>query len=161
MSYQQKLAIVLQLCKFYVAMSFTHRYIFGIANADGTIDAYYVIIDNAETLASIVDYDKTTGGYDAIRLNRSKRTKNWIKDNSYKVVRNVGRTDELKSYCKVNNGIAFEHMICERVYKVQRQKHDSNTFMQCGDVVSADGTHYQVKYFHATFTNTQTMHNYS
>jgi hypothetical protein len=57
-----------------------------------------------------------------------------------------------------NRGQLFEDMVAT-AFDMKQVDSKNAKFTKCGDVIAKDGTHYQVKYNKATFSDERTLHN--
>jgi hypothetical protein len=156
-----KNAILAYLLNTYIDIAYTHSYIFGYSikgmiYAARVMDArpilpYLAILDHAS--------GKNGGTYSAK-----------FRQNSERIGLITAAACEIRPICTVdymeqmfhnspkNRGDLFEDMVAE-VFNMKQMDSRNAKFTDCGDVVAADGIHYQVKFNKATFTDEKTLHN--
>lgn len=137
----------------YNQLSFTHQYLFGYAYR-GTI---YCTTATADVLPFVCTLDLAShgGGY-ALRYRPNNEQKRLLQGfQTFALCSTEFFEAELEGF-KYNRGELFEKMVTEHFG--QEWKKDTVPFTKAGDIV-VNGTHYQIKYEKATFTNEKTLQN--
>lgn len=145
----------------YNALAYTHSYIFGYV-LEGIV--YAAKIENAENLLPyITSLDRASsknGGTIQLKYKPTKSQTALI----------IEKADEIKAICSVdylektfkaskqNRGQIFETLVAKSFNAIQSEKKNAK-FTDCGDIVTKDNIHYQVKYLKATFTDERTLKN--
>lgn len=153
--------IVAYLTSEYARLAYTPAYIFGYA-VKGTI--YAARVENADPiLPYIVSLDRASsknGGTYSIKY-KPNAEKIAIINSSASEIRPICTVDymeTLKNETNQNRGQLFETMVAE-AFHMQQNTAKNAKFTNAGDVIAENGTHYQVKFNKATFTDERTLHN--
>ena len=145
----------------YNTLAATHSYIFGYA-IKGMVYAARVM-DARDILPYIVNLDRASsknGGTYSIKY----------KPNMEKIAIIMAHACEIRPICSVdymeqtfansplNRGQIFEDMVIKE-WKAKPVGGKNAKFTDCGDMMTADGIQYQVKFNKATFTDEKTLKN--
>ena len=145
-------AIVEYLMSRYEKLAYTNKYIFGFIY--GEFVYYYetesVIIGMVADTASA----KNGGGKSLRYCPKKAEKENLISSGIAKVLCTKSKFMSEVENSKYNKGEIFEKMITEK--NNQKWEKDNKKFTECGDIV-INGTHYQIKFQKATFTNETTL----
>lgn len=144
----------------YNRLAYTHNYIFGYTE-NGMV--YGAMVDNAESLlAYITTLDRASsknGGTYSLKYKPNKAQVAVLKAHAHKTlaVCSVEMLEELNRTNRQNRGQIFENLTAEML-KAEVPTAKNAKFTDCGDLI-VNGTHYQVKYLKATFTDERTLKN--
>lgn len=134
----------------YIGLSFAHLYILGF-RYQGNI---YMTIQGDNFLPFVCTLDKASRGYGyALRYKPNKGVKIAMLNNATCLC-SEKYFDETVANSKYNKGEVFEKFVTE--YYGQRWIKDTVPFTKAGDIM-VNGTHYQIKFEKATFTNEYTL----
>lgn len=146
------ITLLIDMIERYNALAYTHNYVFGFT-FDGNV---YAVTTGVEHLETILTLDRASrGDGTALRFSPTKAIKSFL-FTAYKPVLICSEeffNDTVKN-SKYNKGEIFEKMYTEKCGQVWEK--DNKKFTECGDIV-VDGTHYQIKFQKATFTNEKTL----
>lgn len=145
-------AIVEYLMNRYEKLAYTNKYIFGFIQ--GEFVYYYetesIIIGMVADTAS----SKNGGGKSLRYCPKKAEKENLILSGIAKILCTKSKFMNEVENSKYNKGEIFEKMITEK--NNQKWEKDNKKFTECGDIV-INGTHYQIKFQKATFTNETTL----
>ena len=145
----------------YNALAFTHSYIFGFIQNKMVYGAK--VSDAREILPYITTLDRASSKNGGTIQLKYKPTKDQI----FVIIESA---DEIKPICteeflenlykttKYNRGQIFESLSAQVFGGFQVEKKNAK-FTDCGDII-VKGTHFQVKYLKATFTDEKTLKNF-
>lgn len=149
----KKELMLAHLVRAYDRKSFTHRYIFGFAEA-GNI---YMVIADSSVLPYVTYVDEGSRGQGySLRYRPNKAQRELLKQFGYTVLCSVKFFEGLVKASKYNRGQLFEKLVTE--YYGQKWEPDKVPFWEGGDL-EVDGIAYQIKFNKATFTNEKTLMN--
>lgn len=145
----------------YNRLAYTHNYIFGYA-CKGMVYAARVM-DAREILPYIVSLDRASsknGGTYSIKYKPNMAKVAIILSHAVEVrpICTVDYMETLFANSKLNRGQIFEDMVI-KAWEAKPVGGKNAKFTDCGDMMTADGIHYQVKFNKATFTDERTLHN--
>lgn len=145
----------------YNARAYTHAYIFGHA-VGGMVYAARVM-DARQLMPYIVTLDKASsknGGAFSIKYKPNAEKWALITASAAEIrpICSVDYLEKLNAESKQNRGQLFESLAAE-TFGMKQWEAKNAKFTDCGDMVAKDGTHYQVKYDKATFTDERTLKN--
>lgn len=150
-------ALLKKLIDQYEALSYTNRYIFGVA-VNGNILALHT---NASILPYILTLDSASrNGGASLRYKPTKVQVETLRANASEsyVLCSVEYFEELVKSSKYNRGEIFEMLVTEHFG--QEWVKDNVPFTEGGDI-EVDGVAYQIKYNKATFANEASLRNLS
>lgn len=145
----------------YMRLAYTPAYIFGYA-IKGTI--YAARVTNADAiLPYIATLDRASskngGTYSAkYKPNMEKWAIIMSAAVEIRPICTVDYMEQRKVETHRNRGQLFEDMVAA-AFNMKQVDSKNAKFTKCGDVIAKDGTHYQVKYNKATFSDERTLHN--
>lgn len=147
--------VMKNLLDFYTANAYTDNYIFGFRCASMV---YAVTIEGADDmLPFVMKLDKASRGQGyALRFKPDKAQKALLISQGATPICSEQMFDDMVASSKYNNGEVFEQMVTEQMFGQEWVK-DNVPYTEGGDVESADGVAYQIKFEKATFTNEKTM----
>ena len=156
-------AIKSYLIEGYNAHAYTHSYIFGYA-VKGMVYAARVM-DARPILPYIVSFDRASsknGGTYSIKFKPNMEKIMVIQTAACEIrpICSVDYMETLFAESKQNRGQIFEDMVI-KAWNAKPVGGKNAKFTECGDMVTADGIHYQVKFNKATFTDERTLQNLS
>ena len=153
--------ITAYLLSAYINLSFTHSYILGYAHK-GVIYAAR-IMDARPILPYIVTLDRASsknGGTYSLKYKPSAAKWDIITTAAVeiKAICTVAYMEQMNAESKQNRGQIFEALVADAFHMTLTTRKNAK-FTDCGDMVAADGIHYQVKFNKATFTDERTLKN--
>lgn len=145
----------------YNRLAYTHNYIFGYA-IKGMVYAARVM-DAREILPYIVSLDRASsknGGTYSIKYKPNMDKIAVIMSHAAEIrpICSVDYMENLYANSKQNRGQIFEDMVI-KAWEAKPVGGKNANFTKCGDMMTADGIHYQVKFIKATFSDERTLHN--
>lgn len=153
-------AIQFHLCHEYNRLAFTHSYVYGLVK-NGLVLAY-LVKDGAESLASLSCLDRASsknGGTLQLKFKPNKAQVAILETiaDEVKVICTADYLESENASRRQNRGQIFEEMVAKALHGEQVAKKNAK-FTDCGDII-VNGTHYQVKFNKATYTDERTLHN--
>ena len=151
----------------YNTVAYTHNYILGWAdNKTGMIYGYRVM-NATNLLAWITGLDKASkknGGTLQLKFKPTVAQKAIVIENAVEVkpICSINHFEQERAQAtgtEKNRGYIFERLACEAFGLVQNEQPNAKA-TDCGDGVSADGIHYQIKFDKATFIDEKTLKNF-
>jgi hypothetical protein len=144
----------------YNRLAYTHNYVFGYCQRGMVYAA--MVKDARELLPFVTVLDKASqknGGTFSLKYKPNKAMVDIINSNAERIfpVMSENMLEELKATTNHNRGQIFEDAVAEML-KAEQPKQKNAKFTDSGDII-LDGTHYQVKYNKATFTDERTIKN--
>ena len=154
-------AILNYLVRGYNRLAFTHNYIFGYV-ANGMVYGARVM-DARDLLPYIACLDRASsknGGTLQLKYKPNKAQVEIIKESAVeiKAICSEAYLEDGAKNSRYNRGQLFE-MLSARAYGGEQVDRKNAKFTECGDIV-VKGTHYQVKFLKATFTDERTLKNF-
>ena len=153
--------ILAYLMAAYARLSYTCSYVFGYA-VKGIV--YAARVENADPILPLIASpdrasSKNGGTYSAkYKPNAKKWAIITAAAVEVKPICTVEYMEYLFKTTKMNRGDIFEMLAAQAFNMVQVDKKNAK-FNLSGDMVDANGRHYQAKYNKATFTDERTIHN--
>lgn len=145
--------LLANMIKRYDNLAFTHNYLLGFADR-GIV---YFTLANSNALPYVCSLQTASRGAGVALVYRpNKSQKEYLKTYNLTPLCSLKYFEELVANSKYNRGELFEKLVTE--YYGQTWEKDNIPFTKSGDLI-IDGTHYQVKYNKATFTNEQILNN--
>ena len=144
----------------YNKLAYTHNYIFGYTE-NGMV--YGAVLPNADSLLPyITNLDRASsknGGTYSLKYKPTKAQMALVKAQASKIltVCSVERLEEIFRNTPHNRGQIFEALVAEMT-KAEVPTAKNAKFTESGDLI-INGTHWQVKYLKATFTDERTIKN--
>lgn len=139
------------LIRKYDRLSYTHNYIFGFASA-GTV---WCAIATADLLPFVCTLDRASRGQGySLRFKPTNAQKELLKTCETFVLCSEDYFKTCVMESSYNRGEVFEKMVAEHFG--QTWVKDNIPFTEAGDIV-LNGTHFQIKFEKATFTNEKTL----
>ena len=159
----ENITIKAYLTSEYNRRAYTHSYILGYA-IKGMVYAARVM-DGRPILPYIVSLDRASsknGGTYSIKYKPNMEKIAIIQTAACEIrpICTVDYMETLFAESKQNRGQIFEDMVI-KAWEAKPVGGKNAKFTECGDMVTADGTHYQVKFNKATFTDERTLKNLS
>lgn len=145
----------------YSARAFTHSYIFGHA-VKGIVYAARVI-DARPLMPYIAKLDRASsknGGTYSIKYRPNAEQWALICATAVEIrpICSVDYMEKLNAESKLNRGQILEDMVIKE-WNAKPVGGKNAKFTDCGDMVTEDGIHYQIKFDKATFTDERTLKN--
>lgn len=153
--------IISYLLNEYIRLAYTHSYIFGY-NYKGMVYAARVM-DARPILPFLVRLDRASsqnGGTYAIKYKINQDNAQLINTAACEIkpICTVDYMEQAFHSSNLNRGQLFEVMVAN-AFDMRQSESKTAKFTVSGDVIAKDGTHYQVKYIKATYTDEKTIKN--